>query len=123
MRKIVKKKILYRCSICNTDYEHKSDAERCELRILEKKTLSVGDKVSSISPRSCFLGQSSTFEGKIVEIIGPMAADFKYYKVKWLGGKRTNYHVFEFQVKFKCSHCKKIKEVRYYAPELKKISR
>jgi hypothetical protein len=124
MRKIVKKVVLYRCSVCSTDYTNKRDAEKCELRTLEKKTLSIGDRVTNIEPRSCSMGHYKpyVFKGRIVKIVGPMASDYEY-EVKWLGGKRINSHVFHFQVKFKCPHCKETREERYFAPELKKLSR
>lgn len=123
MEKLVKKVVLYRCSVCKSDYTNKRDAQKCESRILEKKAFAIGDMVSNIEPRTCSTrNKNYVFRGRIVRIFGPTASDYEY-ECKWLGAiaKRVNGHVFEYQVKFKCPHCKETREERYFAPELKKL--
>lgn len=125
MREIVRKTVLYQCSICKTNHTNKRDAQKCESRTLEKKVFAVGDMVSNKEPRICSVRDKHyTFKGRVVRIIGPMASDYEY-ETKWLGGKteRLNGHVFQYQIEFRCPHCKDTREERYFAPELNKLSR
>src|SRR3989338_1595703 len=127
MKKIVRKttKITFRCSICKTEYDTAGDAQKCEKRVLEAMVFARGDRVSNIEPRTCQIHDKSyIFRGEIAKIIGPMASDYEY-EVKWLGAvpERIHGHVFHYQVKLKCGHCRQTREELYYAPELKKISR
>ena len=119
MKKIVRKKVLYRCPVCKTAYPRKKDALRCEKLPVEKRAFRVGDKVRNIEPRTCEQGKNYLFSGKVVRVLGPESSDYEY-EVKWLGGKgeRMNSHVFVYEVEFRCPHCKKQKRARYYAPEL-----
>ncbi len=125
MKRVVQIKKLYICSKCRTQYSSKKNASRCEKRIREEKFFCVGDMVQNIEPRTCQLkNKNYIFSGKIIKILGPIPSDYEY-EAKWLGGKseRLNAHVFVYQVKFLCPHCKKTKETRYYTPELKYIDR
>ena len=125
MKKIVKRVVTYKCDICRTEYGKAGDAKKCEKRSLEVKVFIKNDRVSNIEPRTCSIHDKNyIFRGKVVRIVGPMASDFEC-EVKWLGAvlERVNSHVFHYQVKFKCPHCKEVRENRYFAPELKKLSR
>jgi hypothetical protein len=125
MKKIVKRVVVYKCGICRTEYDKASDAKKCEKRVLEVIAFTKGNSVSNIQPRTCNIhGKHYIFKGKVVKIVGPMASDYEY-ETKWLGSisERVNGHVFHYQVKFKCPHCKEVREERYFTPELKKLSR
>lgn len=125
MEKVIKRKVFYRCSGCKTKYANKKEALLCEKRILEKKVFNVGSRVKNIETRVCQKKQKRYFfSGIVTRIVGPELPDYEY-EVKWLGGKeeRLNAHVFVYQVKFRCPKCKETKCCRYYAPELKFISR
>jgi len=125
MERVVERKVFYRCSRCKTKYTNKAEALRCEKRTLETKVFKVGNPVKNIEPRFCRIKQKEYFfSGTVTRIVGPEPSDYEY-EVKWLGGKkeRLNAHVFMYQVEFHCPRCKKTKRARYYAPELKLISR
>jgi len=125
MRRVVEKSVSYRCSRCRTKHTNKRDALRCERMPVEAKTFKIGSRVENVEKRTCARGQKQyTFSGVVTKIIGPEPPDFEY-EVKWLGGRpeRLSSHVFLYQVKFRCPHCKEVREERYYAPELKQISR
>lgn len=125
MEKIVERKVFYRCSRCRTKYADKAKALQCEQRVLEAKVFTVGSRVKNIEPRFCITGQKQYFfSGRVTKIVGPELPDYEY-EVKWLEGKkeRLGAHVFMYEVKFRCPCCKEIKEVRYYAPELKSVCR
>ncbi len=123
MQRVVQKEILYICPVCKVKYFNKKEAVLCEKRILEKKKFLVGDRVSNIEPRYCQTEDKDyVFSGKIVRILGPQPSDFDY-EMRWLGSKRLNYHVFEYEVVFRCPHCKDKIVAHYYAPELKPTDR
>lgn len=121
MKKIVVKTVRYQCSVCQARYGSKKTAARCEARALEKKTFYVGSKVTNKEPRTCSMrGGPYRFKGVVVKIRGPVAADYEY-ETKWLGGKRVDSHVFQYEVKFTCPHCKEKRTEMYYGPELNKL--
>ena len=120
MKKIIERKIFYQCSVCKTKYANKKEALKCELRTLEKKVFEIGNYVKNIEPRFCQMRQKYYFfSGKITKITDPELPDVEY-ETRWLMNKkeRLNAHVFLYQVKFRCPHCKETREERYYAPEL-----
>ncbi len=121
MKKIVKKTILWRCSVCGADYKNKSDAEKCESRPIEQKKFRIGDQVTnSMEPRICSsAGGEYRFEGEISEIIGPQPPDEEYW-IKWLGGLPKT-HVFLYEVTYKCPKCGRKEDAAYFAPELEKV--
>lgn len=119
MKRIVKKTVSYECNICKTTYKNPVEAKKCETRIIEEKKFEIGDSVKNIEPRSCGIYHKPYhFQGKIVKIHGPIASDYEY-EVKWLGGKRVHWHVFQYEVKFNCPHCNEKRNEFYYTPELK----
>ncbi|MEK7627061.1 MAG: hypothetical protein AAB397_00565 [Patescibacteria group bacterium] len=125
MRKIIERKVFYQCSQCKKKYTNKTKAFRCERRTLEEKIFKIGDRVQNIEPRTCMTTKKQyIFSGRVTKIVGPNPSDYEY-EMKWLANKkeRLNAHVFMCQIKFPCPHCKEIREERYYAPELKLISR
>lgn len=92
---------------------------------VETKVFGIGSRVKNVEKRQCTRERKPyTFSGVVTKIVGPEAPDYEY-EVKWLGGKseRLGSHVFQYQVRFTCPHCKEIREHRYYAPELRKIGR
>ncbi len=125
MRRVVERSVSYRCSCCRTKHTNKRDAKRCERMPVEAKAFKVGSRVENIEKRICARGRKQyRFSGVVTKVVGPQAPDYEY-EVKWLGGKpeRLRSHVFQYQVKFRCPHCKEIREARYFAPELRTISR
>ncbi len=125
MRRVVEKRVSYRCSRCDTKYTNKRSALRCDEMPVEATVFKIGSLVRNIEKRMCGRDQRQyTFSGVVSKIVGPQAPD-EEYELKWLGGKpeRLNSHVFLYQVKFRCPHCRKMQEARYFAPELKLINR
>lgn len=124
MEKIVKRVTTFKCGICRTEYDKANDAKKCEKRVLEVRAFAKGDRVSNITPRTCIIhSKNYIFMGVVVRVVGPMASNYEE-EVKWLGAipERVNGHAFHYQVKFTCPHCKEIREERYFAPGLKKVS-
>lgn len=119
MRTIRRQVVSYQCGTCKTKYSSKRAAQRCERRELEEKHFKVGDRVKALEVRTCALGRNYTARGVITEVVGPCPSD-EEYELKWLGGKRLNYHVWEYTLAVRCPHCKRTQKVRYYAPELKR---
>ena len=121
MKRIVKKVVSYQCSICKTEYPAIREAKKCEGRFAERKIFRAGDKVKNIEPRACNKNHKQyCFKGTVIKIHGPKPADYEY-EAKWLGGKRTNWHVFHYEVKFTCPMCKEERSELYYAPELLRL--
>jgi hypothetical protein len=123
MRIVVEKKTIYICSKCKTRHTSKKKAEQCERRTLEQKVFQIGSKVEGVAPRRCATnGEIYYPSGKVKTIIGPMPSDYEY-EVKWLGGKRERLraHVFLYHVRYRCPHCREMREERHFAPELKAI--
>lgn len=121
MKRVVTKTVSYECGICKKRYKNSSEAKKCETRIVEKKKFRIGNKVQNLEPRTCGMNHKPyRFNGKVIKIYGPIVSDYEY-EVKWLGGKRINWHVFQYEVKFICPHCKEERSELYYAPELKTV--
>lgn len=123
MRIVVQKKTIYICAGCKTRYTSKKKAEQCERRTLEPKVFKVGSRVQNVVARECEVeGKPYFFFGTVIKVIGPLPSDYEY-EVKWLGGKRERLHahVFLYHVRYRCPHCREMKEERYFTPELKAI--
>jgi hypothetical protein len=123
MKRIEIHQVLFKCEICNSPYLTEDEASKCEGRIIEKKTLSVGDKVQSVEPRKCDIkNKRYFFVGEIIKIIGPFPSDYEY-EMKWLGSRcdKINGHVFTYRVEFRCPYCGLLRTHDYYDPELKLI--
>lgn len=121
MKKIVKKTVFWRCSVCGEDYERKSDAKKCEKLSIEQKKFKMGDRVTnSKEPRVCMVKDKRyKFKGKICKIFGPESPDEDYW-CRWLGGSPDK-HVFRYRVAYKCPICGKRKSAEYFGPELEKV--
>lgn len=126
MKTLTKCSRVYICQTCKTRYSSKKSAQQCESRKMEEKSFKVGYKVKNKEPRFCYLndgrGKGYVFNGVVTHVIGPLPAD-KEYELKWLQRGMVNYHVFKYEVSYKCPRCKEQKSFRYYAPELELISR
>jgi len=122
MKKFVRVETFWICSKCNTGYNSKKEARRCERGNVEKKIFAVGDLVTNRELRFCLSvpRRGYYFRGMVTKIIGPMPCDMEY-EIKWLEGKaeRLDSHVFEYRVRYRCPRCRKNMVVQYYAPELK----
>ena len=104
MRKIVKKVVLWACSVCNTRYKNKSDAKTCEKKPVEEKKFKIGEQVTNfLEPRTCGSRGEYRFKGKITKIFGPQPPDEEYW-IKWLGGL-PSLHVFLYEVTYTCPKC------------------
>jgi len=119
---------IYQCGRCRTKYEHRNEkiakkiAKKCASMPNEKKVFKKGDRVTSIEPRSCFLGRGNgtyRFKGAVTKIVGPEPPDYEYC-IKWLK-KFPKEHMFLYEITYKCPNCGEKKKARYFAPELKKI--
>jgi len=122
MKTIRRTVVRYRCVVCKTDYHKAREARECEAKPCEKKVFGLGDRVSNKNPRTCDFDKEYTFQGRIIEIRGPLPPD-EEYEIKWLGGKRLDRHVFAYIVEYRCPICKTIKTAMYYAPELILLSK
>lgn len=116
----------YQCSICKTKHRSAGAAKKCEARTLERQVFHRGSVVKNISPRTCLNNgrpEHYRFRGTVIKVIGPVLPDRDYER--WLDGKneRLNGHVFQYEVRYRCPRCKKIKTALYYGPELRAISR
>lgn len=126
MKKIVKEiptrtSVSYQCEICKKKYRSEKKAKECEERILEKKIFQIGDEVFNFEPRECYIGAKPyRVKMTIVKILGPKLPDYEY-EVKWLGSKRLDMHIFEYEVQYICPRCGCKKDARYYAPEICKF--
>jgi hypothetical protein len=122
VRTVKRQIVSYQCDTCKTQYSSKRAARKCERRKLEEKQFKVGSRVETLELRICAHGQDLhyTARGRITEIIGPCPSD-EEYELKWLGGKRLNYHVWKYTLAVRCPHCKRTERVQYYAPELRRI--
>ena len=126
MQKQVREVAVYICEVCNTEYASKSSALACEKKPVEKKKFRVEDRISNVEPRMC--GRNAyVFKGRVTRISGPFPPN-EEYENKWLSSainhmERINSHVFLYEVEFICPVCRMKKTARYYAPELKLVSR
>lgn len=116
----------YQCETCKTRYSSKTKARECEKRVLEIRRSAVGDRVSNIEPRTCgTVGKGNInyhFDGIIIKVVGPNPADYEY-EVRWLGAQddRVNGHIYQYEVRYVCPVCNKLRTALYYAPELKSL--
>lgn len=127
MKKIVKQipaktVVHYQCEVCGNKYNNADKAKECEQRVAEEKKFSVGQEVRALEPRGCFRIEKPLYrvQGKVVDISDPLCPDFEY-EVKWLGGRRINWHVFQYTVEYACPHCQEVRSEIYYAPELEAV--
>lgn len=122
VKKIVSRRVQWRCSVCKTKYDAKSDALACDRLPIEPLGFTVGTKVRAKELRTCAFGKNYTMRGRIVKIIGPEPPDEEYVN-KWLTsmGHIPGRHTFLYEVKFTCPCCRKSKRARYYAVELTQI--
>ncbi len=110
MKRIVRKQVLWECSVCKTAYPNKKDAAHCEKVPLEEKKFKIGDRVQNILPRRCQKRlEDYTFSGRVVKIAGP--------RPHYLGCR----HVFDYMIEYVCPRCKITKEAFYEAWGLKLI--
>ncbi len=121
-KKMLKKRVRWRCTVCKTTYDTKSDAIACTRLPVEPLQFKIGSKVRVTEQWRCDDGQPYSVRGRIVKIIGPKPPDEKYAS-KWLliKGHVSGRHTFVYEVKFACPHCRKPKKVRFYAIELVRI--
>lgn len=121
MKKIVRRTVLWQCGVCKTAYDSKKAAQECESREIEERIFKKGNLVRNIEPRECGKTHAEyQFRGRVIRVIGPQPPDYEY-EVKWLGGRGINLHVFQYEVKFRCPSCQKIKTAFYYTPELIRV--
>lgn len=132
MRKITRRisaKVVtsYRCDVCKEKYDNPGFAKACEARKLEKKRFHLGQLVRAVMQRTCYGSIASgakryVAKGEVVKIHGPMLPDYDY-EVRWLGAKRTDWHVFRYEIMFTCPHCHETKTSLYYGPELRAVKK
>lgn len=117
-------KVSYQCGVCSGEYPRRSQAKKCEARILEIQKFAIGEVVKNLEPRVCPINDDSPyfFEGIIKKILGPRKSDYEY-EVKWLGAQpeRLNGHIYQYEVEYVCPKCNNLKSHLYYSPELKSL--
>jgi len=120
VRVIVKKIRLYQCSVCRTKHNSAKAGRACEAKVVEPRIFRKGERVRALEHRTCGRGKNFVCKGVVKKILGPEPSDSDY-ESRHLGGarERLSAHVFRYIVRYRCPHCKKIKEACYYAPELR----
>ena len=112
--------VSYQCETCGRKYHNELSAVNCEKRKLERKIFKIGELVKNTTARQCHNGKNYYFDGTVIDIRGPIPSDDEY-EILILGGKeeRMNSHVYQYEVKYVCPICKKIKTALLYSPQLK----
>jgi hypothetical protein len=118
MKKVTRCVTFYRCEVCGSDHKQRASAKKCESMPVEARIFKVGDSVRAVAPRICGRRWYACF-GTIVAIGLPQAPD-EDYEARWLGGRRERLgsHTILYCVEYTCPICRRVKEAKYYAPEL-----
>lgn len=121
MRKITRKRTYYRCGVCKTDHERKSDAADCESGGIEEKKFKVGDRVIAADKRQCTVGHRYPCRGKVVRVIGPVPYSAEEHGKGfglWLPGG----HIYLYEIATGCAKCGSKTRARYPAASLRRES-
>ena len=112
MMKITRTKTYYRCGVCRTDHERKSDAAACEAGGTEARKFKVGDQVDAVGRRQCSLGHRYAASGKIVRIVGPVPYSAEEHG-KGFGLWQAGGHIYLYEIATGCAKCGSKTRVRY----------
>ncbi len=125
MKKIVRviperRVVRYQCEHCKRKYKTGKQALTCEAKLVEQQQFDIGDRVTWTEQRKCILGRKYSLNGKVAVVTGPKLPDEEYNN-KWLQGKLSKKHVFEYVVDWVCPHCHFHESGKFYGVELKKL--
>ncbi len=117
-RRVVRR---YRCEQCRTKHRSRAQAARCEAMPVEERRFRVGDAVTWREPRHCSaFDRSYRVRGRVLSVRGPQLPDEEYNN-KWLGGMLAGTHVFQYEVSWRCPHCKEPQAGLFYGAELRRL--
>ena len=120
MRKITRTKTYYRCGVCKTDHERKSDAAACEAGGVEEKKFRVGTAVRAVEARRCVQGHRYACSGKVVKVIGPVQYSAEEHG-KGFGLWSSTGHIYMYEIATGCPKCGSKMRVRYPASSLRRL--
>lgn len=115
-------RVSYECETCGNGYASADRARKCESQIVEPKKFDKGNLVSWRETRECGPTSRKYFlKGIVHKVTGPTLPD-EDYNFRWLRGRLTGKHVFEYHIRWICPHCKDAHEGMFYSPELIKVT-
>jgi hypothetical protein len=112
----------YECEKCGRKYPSESRARKCESQPLEARKFKRKDLVSWREIKNCSTGRKYFIKGTVWDIVGPVLPD-EEYNIKWLKGRLSGKHVYEYIVEWNCPFCMRNHEDRFYGPELIKVTK
>lgn len=120
MRKIKRTRTYYRCAVCKTEHERKSDAAACEAGGVEEKKFKVGDAVRAAGFRRCVQGHRYVCRGKVMKVIGPVPYCLEEHG-KGFGLMSATGHIYMYEIATGCAKCGSKTRVRYPAASLRRM--
>lgn len=120
MRKIKRTKTSYRCAVCKTEHERKSDAFACEAGGVEERKFRVGDMVRAVEARRCVQGHRYVCRGRVVKVIGPVPYSAEEHG-KGFGLWSSTGHIYMYEIATGCAKCGSKTRVRYPASALRRL--
>jgi rRNA maturation protein Nop10 len=121
MRKIKRTKTYYRCAVCKTEHERRSDAAACEAGGIEDKKFRVGDMVRAVESRRCVQGHRYACRGKVVKIVGPEPYSAEVHG-KGFGLMSATGHIYMYEIATGCAKCGSKTRVLYPAASLRLLA-
>ena len=111
---------LYQCTKCKTKYRSSKRATRCESLPIEERAFRVGDMTSWRELNFCSsYGKTYRLKTRVIRIVGPTLPDEEYNR-KWLQSTLGGLHVFQYEVRWRCPHCRRSYSNLFYGMELRK---
>ncbi len=121
MRKVKRTRTYYRCGVCGTEHERKSDAKACEAGGVEEKKFKVGDLVQAVERRRCVQGHRYACIGKVVKVIGPIPYSAEEHG-KGFGLWMAAGHIYMYEIATGCAKCRSKTRARYPGASLRRAS-